>query len=138
MEAKGKFIGQYLKIGIWEYYDEKGKLIKEEDEDAKFGKVKMGQILKFIEKEGWIDLSTGKGREEIAYTNSDQGYINHEIFTLSFLKKGEDPAQYNDYPVWFITIEARPETNFYETNYEIHGETGEVLKKETKQILRTE
>jgi hypothetical protein len=138
MEAKGKFIGQYLKIGIWEYYDEKGKLIKEEDEDVKFGKVKIGQILKFIEKEGWIDLATGKGREEIAYVYQDIRDIKDGIFTLSFLKKGEDPTQYNDYPVWLITIKACPETNFYRTIYNIHGETGEVLKKETKQILRTE
>jgi hypothetical protein len=138
MESKGKFIGRYLQIGIWEYYDEKGKLIKEEAEDAKFGKVKIGQILKFIEKEGWIDLATGKGREEIAYVYYDIRTIKNGIFALSFRKKGEDPTQYNDYPVWVITIEACPETNFYETIYAIHGETGEVLKKEVERILRKE
>jgi hypothetical protein len=139
IQATGKLLGRNLAIGIWRYYNEEGKLIKEEDEDAKFGKVKIGQILKFIEKEGWIDLSTGKGREEIVYTTDlGRGYIKNGIFTLHFFKKGEDPIQYNDYPIWVITIEACPETNFYETNYEIHGETGEVLKKDTEQILRTE
>jgi hypothetical protein len=97
LESKGKYTGSYLKIGIWQYYDEKGCLIKEIDEDEKFGKIKLDQILKFIEKEGWIDLKTGRGREEITFEDSGRGYIKNGIFTLGFLKKGED---LNDYPLW--------------------------------------
>jgi hypothetical protein len=138
IQAIGKLSGKHLSFGIWRYYNEEGKLVKEDDEDEKFGKIKLDTILRFIEKEGWINLSTGVGREEIAYTASGRGYIKNGIFSLTFFKNGNCPWQYNDYPLWVIRIMPVTETNFYETVYEIHGETGEVLKKEAKQIFKIE
>ena len=137
LKHKGKYI-RNIEIGIWQDYDEKGRLLKEEDEDRKFGRIKLDWILKFIEKEGWIDLKTGRGREEIVYTSSDRGYIKNGIFTLGFFKKGEYPHKFNDYPLWVIIIEDCPETGFIETVYEIHGDTGEVLSKKSEQIFRKE
>jgi len=138
LKHKGNYI-QNVKIGIWQYYDEKGCLLKEEDEDRKFGLIKIEWILKFIEKEGWIDLKTGRGREEIAYTSSNRGYIKNGIFLLAFIRKGEDPhKKYMDFPFWEITILDCPETGFIETVYEIHGNTGDLLSKESKQIFRKE
>ncbi|GHV29652.1 hypothetical protein FACS1894177_00880 [Bacteroidia bacterium] len=61
-------------------------------------------------------------------------------FTGSHLKIGiwQYYDKYNDYPLWEITIEACPETGFIETVYEIHGNTGEVLSKKSKEIFRYE
>jgi antitoxin component YwqK of YwqJK toxin-antitoxin module len=138
LASKGKFAGRHLKIGIWQYYDEKGHLIKEVDEDEKFGRIKLDQILKFIEKEGWIDLTTGRGREEIIFEDSGRRYVKKGIFILGFFKKGENPLKYNDYPLWEIIIVDCQETGYYRTVYEINGDTGEVLSKKSREVFRTE
>jgi len=133
-----KYIGRYVPIGETTLYDEQGNITKV-DEDAKFGKIKPDHILKFLEKEGWIDLKTGRGREEIAFSRSGEGYIKQGIFELFFIKKGEAPSGENDYPIWSILITEQLPTSCCEereTTYRIHGETGEVLKKTVEEIER--
>ncbi|NRS88573.1 hypothetical protein HNQ02_001487 [Flavobacterium sp. 7E] len=51
-----------LKIGIWYDYDENGKLIKQTDEDKKFGKFGYNELLKFLDKEKQINLRKGVSR----------------------------------------------------------------------------
>lgn len=53
--------GLMTKVGISEYYDEKGNKTTV-DEDKKFGKIKPDYILRFLEKKGYINLKTGEGR----------------------------------------------------------------------------
>jgi len=132
LASRGTFIDGGVRVGIWQYFDENEKLIKEVDEDARFGKIKPDHILKFLEKEGWINLKTGKGRSEIVFDRSGRGSVKKGIFELYFLKRGEDPVEYPDHSLWSIIIEedaTDPSYYIKETIYIIHGETGKVLRK---------
>lgn len=62
-------------VDLWQYFDENGKIIKEVDENKKFGKFGPNELLKFLESEKIIDLKTGKG-----------WYLkdNRNSFTISF------------------------------------------------------
>ena len=67
IKSKGKFLcHSSVKIGIWREYDNQGNLIKETDEDKKFEKLRLKpiNILRWLEKEGYIDRKTGKGQEK--------------------------------------------------------------------------
>jgi hypothetical protein len=132
IKSQGSVVGKDFSVGLWQFYDEKGNLIKEVDEDKKFGKIKPKDILRFIEKEGWINLTTGEGRE---YPILKENYIEFEYcrFVLSFIQKGKDiPVTENDPPfLWVIRIPTQKWNNFHQTIYFIDGDTGEVLSKET-------
>ena len=67
IKSKGKFLcHSSVKIGIWREYNNQGNLIKETDEDKKFEKLRLKpiNILRWLEKEGYIDRKTGKGQEK--------------------------------------------------------------------------
>jgi predicted RNA binding protein YcfA (HicA-like mRNA interferase family) len=142
IEERGEYIMQGPKIGIWQYFDEKGNLIEEKDEDKKFGKIKPKDILKFIEKEGWINLLTGTGREELMVRDDGSYWIINARFKLGFIEIGEEinelDKQKNKHPLWYITINPEEYNDFYRTIYKIDRETGEVLEKEVKQIFPEE
>ena len=85
IKSKGKFLcHSSVKIGIWCEYDNQGNLIKETDEDKKFEKLRLKpiNILRWLEKEGYIDRKTGKGQEK-------------------FVKEGDEPN--NDIYFWLST-----------------------------------
>ena len=126
-----------MPVGILKYYKEDGTLDRTVDNDARFGEIKPDWILRFLEAEKWINLETGEGREEIAYTKGGEGYIKNAIFWLGFM---EPDHSGNDYPhsCWHVVIDATAETIYFETTYFIHGDTGEVLSKETKKVLYAE
>ena len=136
LKSKVQFIGEYILTGESIYYDENGNITKV-DEDAKFGKIKPDWILKFIEKEGWIDLKTGRGREELEILEEGIGRIKHGAFLLKFFSKGEF-VKYPNSSLWIITIRSRPENENYRTRYFIDGDTGEVLEKQRERILYKE
>lgn len=54
-----------VRIGLTKKYNEQGYLIEEIDEDKQFEKLKIkpNDILKYIEKQGYINLQTGEGEE---------------------------------------------------------------------------
>lgn len=60
IKEKKTLLGQYLLIGTSEYYDKYGKLTQVNEENT-YGKIKPDDVLKFIEKQGVINLKTGKG-----------------------------------------------------------------------------
>ncbi|WP_407475505.1 hypothetical protein [Elizabethkingia anophelis] len=62
----GKFAGlsSRIKIGIWKYYDKEGKLIKEANEEDKFGLWNFNKVMELLDKDRMIDLKTGKNRED--------------------------------------------------------------------------
>ena len=64
LESKGKYFGlrSFVSIGLWQYYDENGKLIKEVNEDAKFRFWTSDKILEILHNEGLINLRTGENR----------------------------------------------------------------------------
>lgn len=108
LKKKETYIGGNVKVGISRYYDEQGNLIKETDEDQKFGKIKPQQVLEFLQEKGYINLKTGKGRLdkdgqpvfELGFYEENgkkiwtigiiKGKLNDE--TKNFPKFGEPPA----------------------------------------------
>ena len=71
IKQKGKFFGKFqvnsfsTKIGIWYEFDERGNLIKQTDEDVKFGDFSYNEVLSFLDKKKEISLHTGKNRENL-------------------------------------------------------------------------
>lgn len=65
LEKYGKYAGlnTYVKVGTWLHYDEIGRLQKV-DEELKFEKWKFNQVLDVLDKDGVIDLNTGKNRAD--------------------------------------------------------------------------
>lgn len=102
-----------IRIGVWREYDKKGKLIKEENEDKKFEnlKIKPKELLLWLEKEGWIDLTTGKGQ---------QTSVSSGPFRISFVPRNNKNAK------WFI----ERKTIFGSEDIVIDAETGEVISRE--------
>ena len=88
LKKRETYIGENVKVGISRYYDEKGNLIKEVNEDLKFGKIKPQQVLEFLQEKGYINLKTGEGRLD------KEG---QPVFELSFNEEKEKK-------VWYITI----------------------------------
>ena len=89
IKEKKTFLGQYLPIGISEYYDKYGKLTQVNEEN-RYGKIKPADVLKFIEKQGVINLKTGKG-----FFVGDP--LNAELsFNISY-GKPQDATTENDY-----------------------------------------
>jgi len=59
ISERGKYLAN-LPFGLWEYFDESGRLVKTVDEDAKFGKVKPADIVAFMERQGIFNRETGE------------------------------------------------------------------------------
>ena len=127
IKSKGKFLcHSSVKIGIWREYDNQGNLIKETDEDKKFEKLRLKpiNILRWLEKEGYIDRKTGKGQEK-------------------FVKEGDEPNI--DIYFWLPTRAEGSKTipagwsiditeHGMRTTHSFNAETGEYLGK-TTQVL---
>ena len=127
IKSKGKFLcHSSVKIGIWREYDNQGNLIKETDEDKKFEKLRLKpiNILRWLEKEGYIDRKTGKGQEK-------------------FVKEGDEPNI--DIYFWLPTraegsktIPAGWSIDITEhgmcTTHSFNAETGEYLGKTTQVV----
>ncbi len=107
LELKGNTVGG-MSIGIWQFFDEKGKLRKEVNEDEKLDGHDYHKALEFLEKENWITIETGQGRER---------------FSLDYEKD-----------VWYITIMSRPWNGNFETYYEVDANTLKILKKTETQL----
>ena len=123
LKKKETYIGENVKVSISRYYDEQGNLIKEVNEDLKFGKIKPQQVLEFLQGKGYINLKTGEGQID------EDG---RPVFKLNFGKQ-------NNEKYWIITI-VKGITNtdpknfpkigeppaFLPLHYVMDGETGEV------------
>ena len=126
LKKKETYIGEWVKVDTSYYYAEDGSLIKQVDENLKFGKIKPQDVLNFLQEKGYIDQKTGKGR-------SDE--YGHEVFGLDFVnEKGEK--------YWIITIvKGKPNTDWDITeigeppaylpiHYYMDGETGKVTDQD--------
>ena len=107
LEYKGKVIGD-MKIGIWQYFNEEGELVKEINEDEKLDGHDYHEALKFLENEDWITIKTGQGRER---------------FSLDYENN-----------IWYITIMSRPWNGNFETYYEVDANTLKIIKKTETQL----
>ncbi|WP_459926378.1 hypothetical protein [Flavobacterium covae] len=123
LKKKETYIGENVKIGISEYYDEDSTLDKKVNEDEKFGKIKYTDCLAFLNKKGYIDLKTGKGRE-----NENQS----PVFELDYSESDN---------MWYITvvegkvIKTPPDNSIGEPSgwlpivFKMDGETGKVTEE---------
>ena len=127
IKSKGKFLcHSSVKIGIWCEYDNQGNLIKETDEDKKFEKLRLKpiNILRWLEKEGYIDRKTGKGQEKFVKEGDEP---NIDIyFWLSTRADGSKTIPAG----WSIDITEHG----MRTTHSFNAETGEYLGK-TTQVL---
>ena len=123
LKKRETYIGENVKVGTSQYYDENGNLIKEINEDLKFGKIKPQQVLEFLHEKKYINLKTGE-----AQVDED----GRSVFKLYF-------GEQNKEKYWIISIiKGIPNTdpkNFPEfgeppaylpLNYVMDGETGKV------------
>ena len=125
--SKGKFLcHSSVKIGIWREYDNQGNLIKETDEDKKFEKLRLKpiNILRWLEKEGYIDRKTGKGQEKFVKEGDEP---NIDIyFWLSTRADGSKTIPAG----WSIDITEHGMC----TTHSFNAETGEYLGKTTQVV----
>ena len=123
LKKRETYIGENVKVGTSHYYDEKGNLIKEINEDLKFGKIKPQQVLEFLHEKKYINLKTGE-----AQVDED----GRSVFKLYF-------GEQNKEKYWIISIiKGIPNTDpknfpefgeppaFLPLNYIMDGETGKV------------
>ena len=129
IKSKGKFLcHSSVKIGIWCEYDKQGNLIKETDEDKKFEKLRLKpiNILRWLEKEGYIDRKNGKGQEKFLKQGDEPG------ISISFGKIGAPSAKFEkDSVLWTITITDKGGDITYTWN----AKNGELLSKEILQAI---
>ena len=127
LKSKGKLLcHSSVRIGIWREYDDQGNLIKETDEDKKFEKLRLKpiNILRWLEKEGYIDRKTGKGQEKFVKEGDEP---NIDIyFWLSTRAEGSKTIPAG----WSIDITEHG----MRTTHSFNAETGEYLGK-TTQVL---
>ncbi|TWP28475.1 hypothetical protein ETU09_06010 [Apibacter muscae] len=132
--------GYEIKTGKSQYYDKKGKLIKEVDEDAKFGAIKPQDIINFLDREGYINKQTG----EIGINSEGNKYrsIEFEFNPASklwdiYIERGREYTQREDDEIEELsTVKNEDGTLTYDNSlfpagytyaYKIDGETGKVL-----------
>ena len=65
LERKGLVIDDQLDIGIWEYYDEQGNLVKKVNEDEKFGKFDYNRLFLLLNRKGYIDIQKGNWKDVV-------------------------------------------------------------------------
>ena len=127
LKSKGKLLcHSSVKIGIWREYDNQGNLIKETDEDKKFKKLRLKpiNILRWLEKEGYIDRKTGKGQEKFVKEGDEP---NIDIyFWLSTRAEGSKTIPAG----WSIDITEHGMC----TTHRFNAETGEYLGKTTQVV----
>ena len=108
LKKREMYIGENVKVGTSQYYDEKGNLIKEINEDLKFGKIKPQQVLEFLHEKKYINLKTGEaqvdedGRSVFKLYFGEQNKEKYWIISIfkgipntdpkNFPKFGEPPA----------------------------------------------
>ena len=129
LKKSGKrFFCSSIDIGIWREYDNQGNLIKETDEDKKFEKLRLKpiNILRWLEKEGYIDRKTGKGQEKFVKQGNEPG------IRISFGKISAPNAKFEkDSVLWTITITDKGGDITYTWN----AKNGELLSKEILQAI---
>lgn len=124
IKSKKSYVGDALAVGVSMYYDEKGNITKKVNEDEKFGNFKIEDILKFLEKEGCINLATGEGLPNIEVL--DDGGVNP---ISGNFRTSIEPV---DNKYWVIIITANSSNFFTETIYHLDKDTGEVLHKDSQ------
>ncbi|WP_419868501.1 hypothetical protein [Chryseobacterium sp. CT-SW4] len=62
IKKKETRLSETVKVLNSEYYDGQGNLESTVDEEKNYGKIKYQDVLKFLDKKGYINIKTGEGR----------------------------------------------------------------------------
>jgi hypothetical protein len=125
IKQKGKYFGRFdvnsysIKIEMWYEFDEKGNLIKETNEDIKFGKFGYNELLNFLDKKGEISLHSGKNRENLEvnfYFSNTSGKKLWEA-TINIGKPHDELGNEGD----LVSVQRIK-------SYYLDGNTGEIIK----------
>ena len=102
-----------VKIGIWKEYDEEGNQVQENNENEKFNKLRVNpkDLLQWMERQGWIDLRTGKG---------EQTDFSNPPFQISFTHHKGSHAK------WYVSRVTKSGTE----DFVIDAETGDIISHE--------
>ena len=67
-----------VRVGTWREYDDKGNLIKETDENAKFKNLAMKpkDVILWMQRQGWINIVTGEG-QQTTFSNTPLIFISY-------------------------------------------------------------
>ena len=122
-------------IGIYEEYDRGGNLIKVEDEDKKFGKIKPKDIVELLEKEGWFNRETGENKITEKEVLPTTGEFYREIIKYTRITYIPQERSQTGRAHWRIRI--NPRFLGHTTIYVVDGDTGEFTKEE-KFIMKYE
>ena len=135
IKSQATFLGS-VRFGIYEEYDENGYCIKKVDEDRKFGKIKREDIVKFMEKEGWFNRTTGENKVAKESPLKTDGTFYREIMrytSIGFIEAKYDTSGKEIEPLkWRVVIEPRFERHVID--YTINGNTGKIEKREYYKI----
>lgn len=110
------FLYSSVRVGTWREYDDKGNLIKVTDEDAKFKHLAMRpkDVLMWMQRQGWINLSTGEG-QQTTFSNTP--------FDIYFIPRNKHKNKENTHAKWFIK------------KSETYGTEDVVLDAETRELI---
>ena len=137
IQSETTSLGRFVYINTSRDYDEDGYLVKEVNENKKFGAIKPAFILKFLERAGWIDLKTGKGKSNLIVEDNKLIKREYCVFELKFEPIGESYfIKGNKVPIWVVTIPESSKDKWEQLRYIIDGETGQVLKKEIEDTFK--
>lgn len=125
IKKKEMRISETVKVMESEYYDEKGNLIKFIDEDTQYGKIKYQDVLNFIDKKKYINISNGKGRLNDDGTNKyDIIYNTDDSVWTILINQGE---KLTDQEFLEATRSSEGEPSIWKPiEYKMDGETGKV------------
>ncbi|MBO9620776.1 MAG: hypothetical protein J7539_17265 [Niabella sp.] len=113
----GKLFGS-IAIGTWDYYDDSGHLVKQIDEDKKFGKFGPEQVILFLQKKGLVDTA-GNG---FGFITSIK-YETSEVANIAAVRK--DRPDTPDKGQWSISYcKSLPNCDH---TFIIDGETGHLI-----------
>ncbi len=131
LKRRENYLGDML-VGISKYYDEEGNLIKEVDEDKKFGKIKPQDVLNFLDEKGYINIKTGEGNKE-----QDKDY--RPTFLLYYEEITSNRCIYtieivNALPNDHMDFSGGEPVAFMSKYYEMDAETGAVREVSYKEI----
>lgn len=148
-----KYLG-YVRFGMYEEFDEEGKLTKLIDEDKKFGKIKPQDIVELLEKEGWFNRKTGE--QNIMFDDSEyykrnveahwlnqalplNGYFYKKLMNyifISFFEAIIENGKEISPPLWKIRVH-KTKIGISEviTYYTINGNNGEFTKEVDEEMF---
>ncbi len=118
-------ISETVKVMQSEYYDEKANPIKSVDEDKHYGKIKYQDILNFLHKMKYINISTGKGRLNEDGTNKYDITYDKDISVWTILITQGKKLTEDEFLEATRSSEGEPSI-WKPIEYKIDGETGKV------------